>query len=230
MKMRNFTDMGMMNDSNKGDGTYENHDDHVSPIVYGLLPVKIVVVLATLILNLLVLIAIVRLRTKAYSNFLFASMALADFSIGSISIPFMTLFSTLDYWPLGSVPCVFWIINDFSSTSISLMSLFLISIHRYLQVKSPLIKHDRLTRPRCLQIAVLWAGCFTIWTTLIMLISRDNLIPIACAIPYTLVFVLIVDLIIFLLPIIGIVFFAFLAFYTLKRRVKSFGNLPLAFH
>ena len=90
-----------------------------------LLPLKIVAILATVFLNFMIIIIIlVKIKVKTVSNFLFLLLACSDLLVGLISLTSMTIYTTYQYWPLGYSYCVFWVINDFSTSSISLVILF----------------------------------------------------------------------------------------------------------
>ena len=210
----NFSNEALFNES------FKRPEPHHS---VALLTIKVAITFTTSSFNLLIVIVILRSRDKTYSNILYGSMALADFLIGSISIPFMTVFSTLDYWPLGDIACIIWNINDVSCSAISLLSLLLLSIHRFWQVKSPLCQHDKLTKIRISAVTFLWCSCFSLWTSIIVIFAQGSLNHRNCIITYPIIFIFIAEVLGIIMPIGAIIFFVVLAFYTLKQKVKSFA-------
>lgn len=193
---------------------------------YAWLIVKILVCLLTFSLNLLIIfIVFLRIKKISYTNFLFASMALADCLIGLISMPSLTLFTTYAYWPLGFSPCVFWVVIDYSSCSISLTNLVLISIQRLRHLIFPLKTNDKLTKTRVGFVVFLWALQYIAWPSSVYLILREVFVEGDCYFMYSLVYVILIDLFVFILPILALIILNMLTFMALKSKANRSNAL-----
>ena len=198
----------------------------ISTFNFIVLPFKILLSAVTALSNLVIMIVIIfMIKRRTYSNLIFLSMATADFFAGIISLPFMIIYSTFGYWPLGKVLCIAWCINDWSTGSLTLSSLLMISAHRYFQIKSPLKTNESLTKWRCIRVLALWPLTFFCWMTSILWITMTNGFDAeSCYFTYTFPYVLVSDFLVFILPFILIVCFNVLTFIAIKSRPKSFHN------
>ena len=115
----------------------------ISLYLLALLPVKLSLGLINVTFNILIIfIVLIVIKTKTFSNLLFMSTAVSDCILGFLSIPFMTLFTTYGYWPLGKTACIFWVINDFSNGNYTALKnntfylalLYYLRKHKHLQL------------------------------------------------------------------------------------------------
>ncbi|CAK5118921.1 unnamed protein product [Meloidogyne enterolobii] len=95
--------------------------------------------LATTIGNAFVMLSIcVDKKLQTISNYFLFSLAVADLTIGLISIPLMTLYTANETWTFGYSLCQFWLCIDYLMCNASALNLLLISFDRYFSVTRPL--------------------------------------------------------------------------------------------
>ncbi|XP_039323772.1 trace amine-associated receptor 9 isoform X1 [Saimiri boliviensis] len=96
--------------------------------------------------NLLVMIAILHFRqVHTPTNFLIASLACADFSVGVTVMPFSTVRSVESCWYFGESYCKSHTCFDTSFCFASLFHLCCISVDRYIAVTDPLTSPTKFT-------------------------------------------------------------------------------------
>lgn len=93
-------------------------------------------------------------------------LALADFSIGLVSMPLFSVYLLLGRrWPLGAVvACDLWLSVDYTMSNASVANLLVISFDRFLSVKRPLTyRAQRTPRRAASAIAVAWVVSLVLW-------------------------------------------------------------------
>ncbi|CAF0960921.1 unnamed protein product [Rotaria magnacalcarata] len=116
--------------------------------------------------NLLVLISFrVNKQLRTVTNYFLLSLAVADFTIGSFSMPIFFTFFELDRWPFGSFLCDVWLSVDYTMSNASVANLLLICFDRYLAITRPLTYRSKRTPKRAsIMIGCAWIISCLIWT------------------------------------------------------------------
>ncbi|XP_041369731.1 alpha-2A adrenergic receptor-like [Gigantopelta aegis] len=117
-----------------------------------------IVILMILIGNFLVIWAIYFDRNlKATQNLFIASLALADFLLGLVVIPFSLANEIMGYWHFGTIWCELWKAADVLLCTASISSLCLISLDRYWSITRAMTYSSQRTPKRAaIMIAVIW--------------------------------------------------------------------------
>ncbi|XP_033843052.2 trace amine-associated receptor 4-like [Periophthalmus magnuspinnatus] len=99
----------------------------------------------TVVLNLLVIISISHFRQLHTStNLLLLSLAVTDFLVGSIQMPFQ-IFYFGGCWLLGDLSCVVCFVSGYLVIGVSCGNMILLSADRYIAVCDPLLYHSKVT-------------------------------------------------------------------------------------
>ncbi|XP_020775897.1 trace amine-associated receptor 8a-like [Boleophthalmus pectinirostris] len=121
------------------------HPELESTVIYILLST---ITVLTVILNLLVIISITHFRQlHTCTNFLLLSLAVADFLVGSLQMPFQ-IFYYEGCWLLGDILCIVYFFSGYLSVGVSCGNMILISADRYIAICDPLLYHSKVTTRR----------------------------------------------------------------------------------
>ncbi|XP_026223318.1 trace amine-associated receptor 9-like [Anabas testudineus] len=140
-----------------------------SMIIYTLLPSFS---LLTVFLNLLVIISISHFRQLHTStNLLLLSLAVSDFFVGLLVVPFQILLSE-PCWLLGDLACILCTFLPYITVPATAVNMVLISVDRYVAVCDPLRYGTKIT-PKRVKICVLLCWTYSVFYNFLFLF--DNL-------------------------------------------------------
>lgn len=124
-----------------------------------------VAAILTIIGNLMVMVSFkMDKQLHTISNYFLLSLAVADFSIGVISMPLMTMYILYGYWPIGAAACDTWLAFDYMNSNASVLNLLVICFDRYFSVTRPLTyRAGRTPQKAAIMIALAWIISFLLW-------------------------------------------------------------------
>ena len=117
-----------------------------------------IVILMIVVGNFLVMWAIVKDKNlKGTQNYFIGSLALADFLLGLLVVPFSLANELMGYWYFGTVFCEVWKATDVLLCTASINSLCLISLDRYWSITKA-IHYSRQRTPKraAIMIFIVW--------------------------------------------------------------------------
>jgi hypothetical protein len=213
----------MSSDNNSFSNTTETNSFSVPIYILVLLPLKIIVILLTVFLNLFIIIIVLfKLKKKTYSNYLFLSITVSDFIVGCSSMSFMTIFTYYSYWPLGYYLCAFWVVVDWSTSTVNLVSVLMLTIQRYCLIKYPFKTKEKMDGQKRALIFFSWLIPYSYWIISVILITYNPSFDyVNCYFTYTPTYVLVSDLIAFGLPIFLNFYFGILTTAQLRKKKQK---------
>jgi len=106
--------------------------------------------------NVLVLVSFfVDRQIRQPTNYFILSLAITDFLIGCISMPFLTLAIYKNQWVLGSFLCDIWLSLDYTICLASIYTVLLITVDRFCSVKIPAKYRNWRTKKRIIFLVLL---------------------------------------------------------------------------
>uniref|UniRef100_A0A8D2LBE4 G-protein coupled receptors family 1 profile domain-containing protein n=1 Tax=Varanus komodoensis TaxID=61221 RepID=A0A8D2LBE4_VARKO len=118
----------------------------------------LLLILATLLGNTLVCMAVVKfryLRSKV-TNFFVISLAVSDLFVAVLVMPWKAVTEVVGFWPFGDF-CDIWVAFDIMCSTASILNLCIISMDRYWAISSPFRYERKMTqRVAFMMIGVAW--------------------------------------------------------------------------
>ena len=112
--------------------------------------------LLTICGNVLVLVSFfVDRQIRQPTNYFIFSLAVSDFLIGFVSMPFLTLAIYKNEWVLGPVLCDIWLSLDYTICLASIYTVLLITVDRFCSVKIPTKYRNWRTEKRIIYLVLL---------------------------------------------------------------------------
>jgi len=123
------------------------------------------IIICTILGNALVLfVFITRPRfLRSPTHFFIANLALCDFFVGTLVMPFLASLFLNRTWSFGSPFCLAWTMIHFTMCGSSILSTCAVCVERYIGVRWPLNHKEILSRPR------IYMGIVGVWSTSLFL-------------------------------------------------------------
>uniref|UniRef100_A0AC34QMI0 G-protein coupled receptors family 1 profile domain-containing protein n=1 Tax=Panagrolaimus sp. JU765 TaxID=591449 RepID=A0AC34QMI0_9BILA len=162
----NITDVANVSDYIASDDITYNYigiSDHTRALI--IIVIGVVFAVVTTLGNLMVMVSFkIDKQLQSISNYFLFSLAVADITIGVISIPLMTYYTATGYWGIGYTMCQFWLCIDYLMSNASVLNLLLISFDRYFSVTRPLTYRPRRTTKKAMtMIAITYIVSLILW-------------------------------------------------------------------
>ena len=151
------------------DSDLDGDDDAIPHTLWEIVIITVIVTLLVILTaggNLLVMMAFkIEKQLQTVSNYFLLSLAVADFTIGIVSMPLYTVMLLMARWPFGQYVCDIWLTLDYTMSNASVANLLVISFDRYLSVTRPLTYRAKRTPKRAaIMIGTAWTISVFLWT------------------------------------------------------------------
>uniref|UniRef100_A0A673C643 G-protein coupled receptors family 1 profile domain-containing protein n=1 Tax=Sphaeramia orbicularis TaxID=375764 RepID=A0A673C643_9TELE len=135
-----------------------------------------VIVMATVVGNVLVVVAVLTSRAlKAPQNLFLVSLASADILVATLVIPFSLANEVMGYWYFGTTWCSFYLALDVLFCTSSIVHLCAISLDRYWSVTNA-VSYNRQRTPKRIKamISVVWLISVIISSPPLLMSQKDE--------------------------------------------------------
>ncbi|XP_022079381.1 muscarinic acetylcholine receptor M5-like [Acanthaster planci] len=92
-----------------------------------------IIAVVTVIGNIFVIVAYTKDKriSSTVANTFILSLSISDLIVGAVSIPLNSIWVVLGDWPFGKIPCQIWLVLDYASTNVAVITILFISLDRY---------------------------------------------------------------------------------------------------
>ena len=186
-----------------------------------------IIIVATVVGNILILIAIKRKRTlQNITGAFVANLAVADLLQGIVGMPFVMGSSIADDWVFGRAFCEINGLTNMLFCVTSMMTLGAVSIDRYLSILHPLRYVTWMTnRIACIMIAYIWIHSFVLGIIPVLGWSNYDYLPYEyiCTVDWTgsMSYSLFVFSMGFFLPLFVMLYCYFFILRAARRQLKN---------
>ena len=203
----------------------------VSPataIFFDFVPFFIIIIISTFLTNFYIIIIIITNKKLHIAASVFTGSACAASCIlAMFSMPLHLKLLFNDFiWDLGFIACRIWFIFDFSSWTVNLLKLLIVTIIRLQTIRNP----HREWAPKKVQILIFllsWLFPFVTWSILLN-VGLDSVIEDKCLFIYMDPIVEILAIVfLFILPLVILISVNLKLVVELKKRTKKVFNIDL---
>ena len=154
----NSTDDNASNSINITSKRFELPEGYSTPHLVITAALVSIIILIIVFGNFLVVLAIFTDRNlKSKQNWFIASLAVADFLLGLVIVPFSLANELMGYWHFGSIWCDLWKAIDVFTCTASILSICLISLDRYWSITRAIeYSRQRTSTRAALMITAVW--------------------------------------------------------------------------
>ncbi|CAF2005516.1 unnamed protein product [Rotaria magnacalcarata] len=183
----------------------------------------------TVLGNIIIVIAIcVEPRLKSVSNYLIINLAVADFFVGTTVIPFISLWEINGKWLFGELLCNIWLCCTLLFCTVSFLTMSAIALDRYLYLIESKMNRKRRTVRRAFSLIILtWLIPAMVWIPGVIVHSyMPGCSPIVvpengCYLQARSIYVLIATILLFFLPMIGMIVLYIKIFRVLHGQMSK---------
>ncbi|CAF1051129.1 unnamed protein product [Rotaria sp. Silwood1] len=183
----------------------------------------------TVLGNIIIVIAIcVEPRLKSVSNYLIINLAVADFFVGTTVIPFISLWEIHDEWRFGVRLCNIWLCCTLLFCTVSFLTMSAIALDRYLYLIESKMDRKRRTVRRAFSLIILtWLIPAMVWIPGVLahsyIAGYSPIVPPenGCYLQARAIYVLIATILLFFLPMIGMIVLYIKIFRVLHGQMSK---------
>ena len=197
---------------------------------YSYVPLS-VIIFVMIISNLFVIFALFTHHSlKQPHNYLIASLAFSDLSLGIFVLPIDVVYGIKGYWFFNHIICRLWRTADVTICTASILSILAIAYDRYSLVSNPAAYIQKRTTKRiCFIIGIVWGISIIISILPLLWLENFGLVENKCELCDDIYFIIISAFVTFYIPMIAILYLYYKIYKSLKTRNdnrRSLLNFP----